>query len=116
MRWAPGIPQPQNGLLGAVPGGRAGHLRLRAAACLVAFGASGRRSQRMQVWRQALLWLPRIVVACALVGGDGDAPAQVQLLLYPRYHLDNESLLARYPLNEVRSGFRVEDCIIRLSV
>ena len=52
---------------------------------------------------QTLLWLPRVVVACALVGGakKGDK-AGCQLLLYPRYHLDNSSLLARYPLVQVR--------------
>ena len=30
----------------------------------------------------------------------GDGPSQ--LLFYPRYHLDNSSLLARYPLEQVR--------------
>ena len=39
----------------------------------------------------------QIVVACAHVEGErGTAPAE--LLLYPRYHLDNSSLLARFPL------------------
>lgn len=51
---------------------------------------------------QTLLWLPRVVVACALIGGakKGDK-AGCQLLLYPRYHLDNSSLLARYSLVQV---------------
>eukprot|EP00891_Asterochloris_glomerata_P001441 jgi/Astpho2/1441/e_gw1.00025.4.1_t len=56
-------------------------------------------SQERSVAVQTLLWLPRVVVACALIGGakKGDK-AGCQLLLYPRYHLDNSSLLARYSL------------------
>lgn len=56
---------------------------------------------------QRLLWLPRVVVVCAYVGATtsshGPKPANLpcQLLLYPRYHLDHSSLLARYPLPQV---------------
>ena len=55
---------------------------------------------------QRLLWLPRVVVACAYVGAatnQNPKPANLpcQLLLYPRYHLDHSSLLARYPLAQV---------------
>ncbi len=71
---------------------------------------------RMCSWRTAdtcvhaqhLMWLPRIVLACASVGGgrerSGSGNSSVgsaELLLYPRYHLDNSSLLARYPLPQV---------------
>ena len=55
---------------------------------------------------QRLLWLPRVVVACANVGAatnQNPKPANLpcQLLLYPRYHLDHSSLLACYPLAQV---------------
>ncbi len=56
---------------------------------------------------QRLLWLPRVVLVCAYVGATtsshGPKPANLpcQLLLYPRYHLDHSSLLARYPLPQV---------------
>ena len=55
---------------------------------------------------QRLLWLPRVVVACAYVAAatkQNPKPANLpcQLLLYPRYHLDHSSLLARYPLAQV---------------
>lgn len=57
---------------------------------------------------QRLLWLPRVVVACAHVGPAASQQATpsnlpCQLLLYPRYHLDHSSLLARYPLSQVSS-------------
>lgn len=57
---------------------------------------------------QRLLWLPRVVVVCAYVGAAPTTtpkPANLpcQLLLYPRYHLDHSSLLARYPLPQVGS-------------
>lgn len=61
-------------------------------------------SQERQIRVQALVWLPRVIVVCAHVdgvAGGGGGPAEhtaAQLLLYPRYHLDNSSLLARYPL------------------
>jgi hypothetical protein len=42
----------------------------------------------------------QIVVACAHVEGDRSA-APAELLLYPRYHLDNGSRLARFPLATV---------------
>lgn len=48
------------------------------------------------------MWLPGgIIAACAYVDGKegGGAP---QLLLYPQYHLDNASLLARLPLKQAR--------------
>lgn len=54
---------------------------------------------------QGLLWLPRIVVACAqLAAPSGGRPALqpgVQLRLYPRSHVDEASCLARYPLHSV---------------
>ncbi len=57
---------------------------------------------------QRLLWLPRVVLVCAYVGAATNttpkpANLQCQLLLYPRYHLDHSSLLARYPLPQVSS-------------
>lgn len=58
---------------------------------------------------QRLLWLPRVVLVCAYVGATttshGPKPANLpcQLLLYPRYHLDHSSLLARHPLPQVSS-------------
>ncbi|KAL3150452.1 hypothetical protein ABBQ32_000282 [Trebouxia sp. C0010 RCD-2024] len=60
-------------------------------------------SQEREILVQRLLWLPRVVVACAYVGAatnQDPKPANLacQLLLYPRYHLDHSSLLARYPL------------------
>ena len=53
---------------------------------------------------QHLVWLPRVVVACVCVhpGGRSVAKSGAQLLFYPRYHLDNSSLLARYPLEQAR--------------
>lgn len=51
---------------------------------------------------QGLMWLPGgVIVAVAHVDGKegGGSP---QLLLYPQYHLDNASLLARLPLKQVR--------------
>ena len=53
---------------------------------------------------QHLLWLPRVVAVCA----SGDAGAGrgggqgAQLLLFPRFHLDSSSLLARYALAQAR--------------
>lgn len=52
---------------------------------------------------QALLWLQRIVVACAIVNTPTSSDPQQgapQLLFYPRYHLDNSSLLTSYPLSQ----------------
>ncbi len=53
---------------------------------------------------QHLVWLPRVVVACVAVhpGGRSVPKSGAQLLFYPRYHLDNSSLLARYPLEQAR--------------
>jgi hypothetical protein len=49
-----------------------------------------------------LLWLPSgVVAAVAHVEGRGGKEAGPQLLLYPQYHLDNASLLARVPLKQV---------------
>lgn len=64
---------------------------------------------------QALLWLPRMVLACtsAATWPGGRASAQqraaatapskagVQLLVFPRFHLDSSSLLGRHPLPQV---------------
>ncbi|KAL0029799.1 hypothetical protein WJX77_000735 [Trebouxia sp. C0004] len=61
-------------------------------------------SQEREIMVQRLLWLPRVVLVCAYVGAStsshGPKPANLpcHLLLYPRYHLDHSSLLARYPL------------------
>ena len=71
---------------------------------LAAFPGTGPDNQHR--WVQRLLWLPRVVVACAYVGAATNPdpkPANLpcQLLLYPRYHLDHSSLLARYPLPQV---------------
>lgn len=60
------------------------------------------------------MWLPSgIIAACGHVDGKegGGTP---QLLLYPQYHLDNTSLLARLPLKQVGpasppTGLRTED-------
>ncbi|KAK9828450.1 hypothetical protein WJX72_000056 [[Myrmecia] bisecta] len=69
-------------------------------------------SQEREMSVQALLWLPRIVVASVQRSGSGSRTGQLQapaeLLLYPRYHLDNSSLLARYPLPQVPLAM---DCI-----
>ncbi|KAK9831279.1 hypothetical protein WJX74_010194 [Apatococcus lobatus] len=52
-----------------------------------------------------LLWLPRIVVACverqALTAQEAKPGAIAELLLFPRYHLDMGSLLARHSLSQV---------------
>jgi hypothetical protein len=50
---------------------------------------------------QHLMWLPRIVLAC-VSQPSSTAAGSAELLLYPRYHLDNASLLARYQLPQVR--------------
>uniref|UniRef100_A0A061S7S9 Protein ric1 n=1 Tax=Tetraselmis sp. GSL018 TaxID=582737 RepID=A0A061S7S9_9CHLO len=55
-------------------------------------------SQERSISVKALVWLPKVVVACVRAEGSS-APAE--LLLYPRYHLDNSSLLGRYPLHAV---------------
>ena len=48
------------------------------------------------------MWLPGgIIAACAHVDTK-EAAGAPQLLLYPQYHLDNSSLLARMPLKQVR--------------
>ncbi|KAL4420208.1 hypothetical protein ABPG77_011424, partial [Micractinium sp. CCAP 211/92] len=50
---------------------------------------------------QGLMWLPGgVIAAVAYVDGKAGAAAP-QLLLYPQYHLDNASLLARLPLKQV---------------
>lgn len=69
----------------------------------VALDAQGYTSRCLQV----LLWLPRMVLACASLGSGaaagkkGQPSAGVHLLLYPRYHLDNSSLLGRHILQQV---------------
>ena len=47
------------------------------------------------------MWLPRIILAC-VSQPSFTAAGSAELLLYPRYHLDNASLLARYQLPQVR--------------
>ena len=63
---------------------------------------------------QHLMWLPRIVLACATLGasnssgdrsgasGPAGGGGGAELRLYPRYHLDNSSLLGRFGLPQVR--------------
>lgn len=54
-----------------------------------------------------LMWLPGgVIAAVAHVegGGRGQEAASPQLLLYPQYHLDSASLLARMPLPQVGAG------------
>lgn len=65
---------------------------------------------------QRLLWLPRVVLVCAYVGsasssGPKAASLPCQLLLYPRYHLDHSSLLARYPLPQVSTHRHSQLCL-----
>jgi len=61
---------------------------------------------------QHLVWLPRVVVACVCVhpGGRSVPKSGAQLLFYPRYHLDNSSLLARYPLEQARKSIAAHFC------
>ena len=59
-----------------------------------------RKREQGDVCAQALLWLPRMVLVCATVAGS---QAAAHLLLFPRYHLDNASVLARYPVEQVCS-------------
>jgi len=50
------------------------------------------------------MWLPGgVIAAVAHVegGGRGKEAPSPQLLLYPQYHLDSASLLARMPLQQV---------------
>ena len=54
---------------------------------------------------QHLMWLPRIVLAC-VSQASSKAAGSSELLLYPRYHLDNASLLAQYHLPQVRARMR----------
>ncbi|KAK3266990.1 hypothetical protein CYMTET_24423, partial [Cymbomonas tetramitiformis] len=49
--------------------------------------------QERQVAATALLWLPKIIGVCNELSGG-----KHELLFYPRYHLDNQSLLLRHPL------------------
>lgn len=55
---------------------------------------------------QHLLWLPRVVAVCAsgdgAAGRGGGGGPGAQLLLFPRFHLDSSSLLARYALAQAR--------------
>ncbi len=55
------------------------------------------------VYVQHLMWLPRIVLAC-VSQASSKAAGSSELLLYPRYHLDNASLLAQYHLPQVRAA------------
>lgn len=48
------------------------------------------------------MWLPRVVLACVSTPSATNAASSSDLLLYPRYHLDNASLLGRFPLQQVR--------------
>ncbi|KAL2233865.1 RAB6A-GEF complex partner protein 1 [Sesamum indicum] len=51
-------------------------------------------SQEQQIQCRGLLWLGKIVVVCNYV----DSSDTYELLFYPRYHLDQSSLLCRKPL------------------
>ncbi|KAI3444513.1 hypothetical protein Pfo_001178 [Paulownia fortunei] len=51
-------------------------------------------TQEQQIQCRGLLWLGRIVVVCNYV----DSSNTYELLFYPRYHLDQSSLLCRKPL------------------
>ncbi len=47
------------------------------------------------------MWLPGGVIAAVAYVDGKEGAAAPQLLLYPQYHLDNASLLARLPLKQV---------------
>ncbi|KAL3622149.1 hypothetical protein CASFOL_033560 [Castilleja foliolosa] len=51
-------------------------------------------TQEQQIQCRGLLWLGKIVVVCNYV----DSSESYELLFYPRYHLDQSSLLCRKPL------------------
>ncbi|KAG8391860.1 hypothetical protein BUALT_Bualt01G0230900 [Buddleja alternifolia] len=51
-------------------------------------------TQEQQIQCRGLLWLGKIVVVCNYV----DSTNTYELLFYPRYHLDQSSLLCRKPL------------------
>ncbi|OVA11965.1 Ribosome control protein 1 [Macleaya cordata] len=51
-------------------------------------------SQEQKIQSKGLLWLGKIVVICNYVGSSNS----YELLFYPRYHLDQSSLLCRKPL------------------
>ncbi|XP_051147008.1 uncharacterized protein LOC127262396 [Andrographis paniculata] len=51
-------------------------------------------TQEQQIQCRGLLWLGKIVVVCNYV----DSSDAYELLFYPRYHLDQSSLLCRKPL------------------
>ncbi|KAL3649568.1 hypothetical protein CASFOL_005971 [Castilleja foliolosa] len=51
-------------------------------------------TQEQQIQCKGLLWLGKIVVICNYV----DSSESYELLFYPRYHLDQSSLLCRKPL------------------
>ncbi|XP_039046189.1 guanine nucleotide exchange factor subunit RIC1-like isoform X1 [Hibiscus syriacus] len=51
-------------------------------------------SQEQKIQCEGLLWLGKIVVVCNYI----DSSNMYELLFYPRYHLDQSSLLCRKPL------------------
>lgn len=51
-------------------------------------------TQEQQIECKGLLWLGKIVVVCNYIGSSN----AYELLFYPRYHLDQSSLLCRKPL------------------
>ncbi|KAL4448516.1 hypothetical protein ABPG75_005735 [Micractinium tetrahymenae] len=61
----------------------------------------GDATQERSLRVQGLLWLPGGVIAAVAYVDGKDGAAAPQLLLYPQYHLDNASLLARLPLQQV---------------
>ncbi|PRW44970.1 RAB6A-GEF complex partner 1-like isoform A [Chlorella sorokiniana] len=65
----------------------------------------GDATQERSIQVHGLMWLPGgVIAAVAHVeggGGRGQEAASPQLLLYPQYHLDSASLLARMPLPQV---------------
>lgn len=53
---------------------------------------------------QSLAWLPAGVIAAVAHVEGKEGGGTPQLLLYPQYHLDNASLLARLPLKQARDA------------
>lgn len=50
---------------------------------------------------QHLMWLPRTVLAAVSPPASSKQGGGAELLLYPRYHLDNASILGRLSLSQV---------------
>ncbi|PSC67405.1 Quino amine beta chain-like RIC1-like guanyl-nucleotide exchange factor [Micractinium conductrix] len=61
----------------------------------------GDATQERSLTVQSLAWLPAGVIAAVAHVEGKEGGGTPQLLLYPQYHLDNASLLARLPLKQV---------------